>query len=135
MEPSTEKRNKRHDDETLSDPNDKENTDLNSNANVSVFVDVPVFNESSNETPDGAVHTSKAIDSQNKKESLLFSGNYFQIISQCNNGIRARCTTCEKLHSGTKQTTSNFITHLKVRIFFRLFISIDFNQFSFSLET
>lgn len=59
----------------------------------------------------------------NYRKPLLFAGKYFEIVSKDDSATKAKCMTCQCVISGTKTTTSNFITHLKVRddIFFSLF--------------
>lgn len=49
------------------------------------------------------------------KNNLLFSGKYFNLISCEDNITRAKCTTCNKTLRASKNITSNFITHLKVK--------------------
>lgn len=123
------KQRKRNDDENSVDSNDKENIGLDTNA-PSMIADLPIVNASDSET---SRKEYPAIDSENSKQSLLFSGSYYEIISKDAAGIKARCMECGKIRTGTKQTTSNFITHLKVRKF--VFISILFIAFHFFIAS
>lgn len=45
---------------------------------------------------------------------VLFSGKYFKMVFKDSAITRAECMTCHVVYSATKNTTSNFITHLKV---------------------
>lgn len=53
----------------------------------------------------------------------LLQGNYFEIINQVDHQkVQAKCMTCavsgiEKIINGHKNSTSNFISHLKVILF------------------
>lgn len=101
------------DDNNSAGSNDKENNGSDANA-VSMIADLPIFTVSDDENE---VHTkSPPIVSTNGSLPLLFSGNYFQIISRSADGTKAKCMApnCGRTRTGTKSTTSNFITHLKV---------------------
>lgn len=49
------------------------------------------------------------------RKSFLLAGKYFSIISEDDKVVKAKCLTCEGIYSANKNTTSNFIKHLKVK--------------------
>lgn len=51
---------------------------------------------------------------QSHGNSFLLSGKYFSVISSDKKLTKAKCNTCNKINSASKNTTSNFIRHLKV---------------------
>lgn len=52
---------------------------------------------------------------ENCHKSILFSGKYFTVVSKKGTSIIAKCSTCQNRYAGSISTTSNFITHLKVK--------------------
>lgn len=110
------KQTKQNDDEIPDDSNDKEN--IGSDANLaSTIANLPIVIASDDENSQNEEHTkSPPSVSTNGSLPLLFSGNYFQIISRNVDGTKAKCMApnCGRIRTGTKTTTSNFTTHLKV---------------------
>lgn len=97
--------------------NNKENTDSNNLNAVSTTVRVPIDITSDDEMQDKLTHTSHATGTKNSIQPLLFSGDYFEIISKDSAGTKAKCVKCQEVYTATKNVTSNLITHLKVRNF------------------
>lgn len=97
--------------ENLIDLSAKENTD-SSNLSAVSLTDASIDDDDS--VLQTHTHTPQT-NAKITKVPLLFSGNYFQIISQNSLGVKAKCVTCQEVYSASKRTTSNFITHLKVR--------------------
>lgn len=50
--------------------------------------------------------------------SNILSGKYFSVISRDEKFTKAKCTICNGTYSATKNTTSNFVRHLKVNKIF-----------------
>lgn len=107
---------KQNDDDNSAESKNKENIGIGANA-VSMIADLPIVIVSDDEKSQNEMHTQSPPNiSSNNKLPLLFSGNYFQIISRNAAGTKAKCMAmnCEHFCTGTKATTSNFTTHLKV---------------------
>lgn len=83
-----------------------------------------------------------SIDSNATKCPLLLSGKYFKLESKENGVTKAICMTCNVTYSASKNVTSNFVTHLKVKMNFQsdnilinfLILSVPIFRFTF-LET
>lgn len=97
--------------------NDKENADSNNSNAISNPADTSIITISDDEVQHKCTYTSHAAGAKSGKQSLLFSGGYFEIISKDSAGFKAKCLTCGVAYSASNDVTSNLTTHLKVRIF------------------
>lgn len=117
-----------HNEGNFIDSSDKENNNNNLNA-ISTIVNVPIDELSDEVLSDEPPNKLRAIDAENNKQPLLFSGKYYQIIFKDSVGAKAKCVTCGSVYTKRGSTTSNLITHLKVRkicYFFLTMIHIEF---------
>ena len=58
-----------------------------------------------------------SVEETNEKLPVILDGQFFSIaIRDEKVNVKAKCTTCKKLYSGSLNSTANFLTHMKVGV-------------------